>query len=354
MNISESKYEQFFELSPDLLCIAGYDGYFKKINAAVSRTLGYSPEELYSRPINDFVHPDYMEVTAKARNELTQSKPLQAFENKYLTKSGESVWLSWTSLPVESDQLIFAIAKNVTHKKRLEADRNALLADVTRTNEEIMQFKEATSDDLRSPVISLLALFELLDPSKINDPETLRLIEVLQYAAEKIRKALDGYVSSLTEKASLEMQAQEIDLQKCLDEVLDSISTLVYTSKTSVVPDFSEMPRIKFNKAYMKSIFLNLISNSIKYSSPDRLPVITVRSSKTAHGMQISIADNGTGFDTTEINDQILRWHKEGYHSSKGIGLYLVFKQVAAFGGRVDISSEIGRGTTVDIYLNNR
>src|SRR5688572_2995995 len=95
------RYDLFFELSPDLLCIAGFDGYFKKINEAVSKTLGYSPEELYARPINDFVHPDHKQLTAKVRAELYRSKPLLNFENKYLTKNGETVWLSWTSLAVE-------------------------------------------------------------------------------------------------------------------------------------------------------------------------------------------------------------------------------------------------------------
>lgn len=102
MNSLNSKYELFFELSPDLLCIAGYDVYFKKINGAVSKLLGYSMEELYARPINDFIYPADQDITSKVRADLTRSKPLLNFENRYVTKGGEIVWLSWTSLPVES------------------------------------------------------------------------------------------------------------------------------------------------------------------------------------------------------------------------------------------------------------
>ena len=112
--------EYFFELSPDLLCIAGYDGYFKKINSAVSKTLGYSQEELFASPINSFVHPDDQIITSKNRQSLTEDQPLLNFENRYITKSGETVWLSWTSMPVKRDRLVFAIAKVVIYKKKLE------------------------------------------------------------------------------------------------------------------------------------------------------------------------------------------------------------------------------------------
>ncbi|MBS1528184.1 MAG: PAS domain S-box protein [Bacteroidetes bacterium] len=112
--------EFFFELSPDLLCIAGFDGYFKKINPAVSKTLGYTEEELFSRPINSFVHPDDQHATEYRRNLIRKGTPLLNFENRYLTKTGEIVWLTWTSMPVNSKKLVFAIAKNVTHRKRLE------------------------------------------------------------------------------------------------------------------------------------------------------------------------------------------------------------------------------------------
>ncbi|RYD88760.1 MAG: PAS domain S-box protein, partial [Sphingobacteriales bacterium] len=112
--------EYLFDLSPDLLCIAGYDGYFKKINPAVSKTLGYTNEELFARPINSFVHPDDQEITSKNRQRIREDNPLINFENRYLTKSGETVWLSWTSMPIKRDQMVFAIAKIINHKKKIE------------------------------------------------------------------------------------------------------------------------------------------------------------------------------------------------------------------------------------------
>ena len=107
--------EYFFSLSPDLICIAGYDGYFKKINPAVSQTLGYTNEELISRPITSFVHPDDQVITSKSRQSVKEDVPLINFENRYITKTGEVVWLSWTSIPIKRDKLIFAIAKKIHH-----------------------------------------------------------------------------------------------------------------------------------------------------------------------------------------------------------------------------------------------
>src|SRR5476651_2310119 len=103
--------ELFFELSPDLFCIAGYDGYFKKINPTVSKTLGYTDEELFSRPIDSFVHPDDRDVTSKKRGTIIKDNPLLNFENRYITKGGDIVWLSWTSMPIKSQNVVFAIAK---------------------------------------------------------------------------------------------------------------------------------------------------------------------------------------------------------------------------------------------------
>ncbi|MFC0515250.1 helix-turn-helix domain-containing protein [Mucilaginibacter angelicae] len=120
-NLSEIfDLECFFHLSPDWLCVAGFDGYFKKINPAVSKTLGYTESELFSKPIDSFVFVDDRSLTASKRESIKKNNPLYNFENRYVTKSGEIVWLSWISMPVQSQQLVFAIARNITDKKKLE------------------------------------------------------------------------------------------------------------------------------------------------------------------------------------------------------------------------------------------
>ncbi|WP_413669405.1 PAS domain S-box protein [Mucilaginibacter sp. Mucisp86] len=122
--------ECFFRLSPDWLCVAGFDGYFKKINPAVSKTLGYTESELFAKPIDSFVHPEDRSITASKRESIKKNNPLYNFENRYVSKTGEIVWLSWTSMPIKNQQLVFAIAKNITEKKKLEEFNKASLVSV--------------------------------------------------------------------------------------------------------------------------------------------------------------------------------------------------------------------------------
>jgi PAS domain S-box-containing protein len=156
--------EYFFHLSPDWLCVAGFDGYFKKINPAVSRTLGYTDSELFAKPIDSFVYPEDRSITASKRESIKKNNPLYNFENRYVTKSGEIVWLSWTSMPVKSQQLVFAIARNITDKKKLEEFSRTSL--VSAQNSEILKAGDLSRTDLLKPISELsiadqLWLYEL-------------------------------------------------------------------------------------------------------------------------------------------------------------------------------------------------
>ncbi|WP_285009828.1 PAS domain S-box protein [Pedobacter faecalis] len=119
--VSEGKddfdLEAFVNISLDWICVAGFDGYFRKVNDAVCRTLGYTREELFAKPISSFMHPDDRELTAKRREKLLGGEPLHNYENRYITKSGNTVWLTWTSVAMPEKQLVFAVAKNITEKK---------------------------------------------------------------------------------------------------------------------------------------------------------------------------------------------------------------------------------------------
>lgn len=354
MTQTDYKYELFFELSPDLLCIAGYDGYFKKINSAVPKLLGYTMDELYARPINDFVHEEDKEITSKARKELTESRPLYNFENRYITKNGETVWLSWTSFPIDSEKLVFAVAKNITHKKRLEAERNSLLANLTMVNKDLKQLTYTTSHDLRSPVNNLLSILRLIDTSKITDPKTLELMSILKLSGDRLKETMNNYVDVLSEKHAAHVIAEQVDLQECLDNILPSISSLIETSGATIHADFSKLKNIRFNKGYMESIFLNLITNSIKYERIGHPPVIRIHSENSDRGSRLIFSDNGQGFDMEKVKDKIFGLHQKfhAHSDSKGIGLYLVHNHVTSFAGQIIVESKVNEGATFIITFS--
>ena len=113
----EQERERFFAVTPDLLCIAGFDGYFKSINPAWEVLLGYSHDELLGRPFAEFVHPDDRAETAARMGVLTDGTPVVAFENRYCRRDGDYRWFSWNAIPVVGEQLVYATARDITAQK---------------------------------------------------------------------------------------------------------------------------------------------------------------------------------------------------------------------------------------------
>src|SRR5947208_16928043 len=111
-----------FERTFDLVCIVDKPGWFKKVNPAVTKTLGYSEDELFARPVSALIHPDDLEMTAKRRNDLLNNKPLLNFQNRYISKSATIVWLEWTSVYIPEQEVVFAIAKDITARKLVEIE----------------------------------------------------------------------------------------------------------------------------------------------------------------------------------------------------------------------------------------
>ena len=348
-------FELFFEVSADLLCIAGFDGYLKKINPAVSKLLGYTNEELYSKPIHEFIYHEDREITSQHRKKLLKDTPLLNFENRYVTKSGEIVWLAWTSIPVYNDEIVYAIAKNITHKKKLEDDRNLIIERLTKVNTDLKLLTYTASHDLRSPVNNLLAVFDLIDISKIKDEETLEFIDILKIATGSLKDTLNSYVDILSQKNSLKIQTTDVYFSDSLTEIVQSLTSLLQSSRAVIKSNFAEVEIVNFNKAYMESIFLNLISNSIKYARPGHPPVITIRSTKINGKTVLIYSDEGQGFDMENVKDKIFGLNQKfhDHADSKGIGLYLVYNHITSLGGTISIESSVNAGATFTISFKN-
>lgn len=118
---------RLFNLSMQMLCIAGSDGYFKRVNPAFEKTLGYAPNELLKRPLLEFVHPDDRHATMRELKRLATGQPTLSFENRYRCSDGSYRWLSWTSAPESEQGVLYATAFDITERKRAEGLFRALL-----------------------------------------------------------------------------------------------------------------------------------------------------------------------------------------------------------------------------------
>jgi PAS domain S-box-containing protein len=135
---ANGELEALFRLSLEMLCVAGGDGYFKRVNPAFTQVLGHGSEELLARPFLDFVHPDDQQKTRAVVQGLIDGLPTVDFENRYRCRDGSYRWLSWKAMPADHGQRIYAVASDVTQRKQteealLESQRSyqRLLAAVT-------------------------------------------------------------------------------------------------------------------------------------------------------------------------------------------------------------------------------
>jgi signal transduction histidine kinase len=253
------------------------------------------------------------------------------------------------------EKLVFAIAKNITHKKKLEAERNRELLRLTKYTGDLKQLGYTTSHDLRSPLNSLITVFNKIDLSKINDPRTAKLIEVSKKGGDFLKGKLDKYIDILSEQNDIEAAIEEVDFKSTLEHVLQSIESLVKEANTHFSIDFSQMQYVAFNRAYMESIFLNMITNSIKYAKADQAPHITIYSSMEKGSKSLIFKDNGLGFDMEEVKDKIFGLkQKFNHHSdSNGIGLYLVYNHIKSLGGDIQLISKVNEGSEFIITFKN-
>jgi PAS domain S-box-containing protein len=129
--------ERFFELSIDMLCVLGFDGYFKRLNSAWERTLGFTIAELTARPFLEFVHPDDRDRTLNQNGDVRDGGRALGFENRYLCKDGSFRWLRWNARPDDSQRLIYSVARDVTEAKQAEVERERLVAELTSALTEI-------------------------------------------------------------------------------------------------------------------------------------------------------------------------------------------------------------------------
>jgi PAS domain S-box-containing protein len=296
-------------------------------------------------------------VVFKTTKQAEATHSSSAFYHRIIRKDGEVRYIySKTEfdfrdgLPVG----LHGIAHDITEQKLVSAERGKLLADLVKRNNDLEQFSYIISHNLRAPVVNILGISELIRVGGLEKEDEKTLMTGLESSVSRLDEVINdlNYILQLNNK---EQQNKEwVKLSELINDIKSSISSEFINEKVNFILDFSAIDEVLTLKVYLYSIFYNLIINSIKYKRPDLPPEITITSFKSGDNITIVVKDNGLGIDLPKKRDEVFGLYKR-FHAhveGKGIGLYMVKKQVESLKGSITVESEVNKGTEFKIQFD--
>eukprot|EP01137_Pigoraptor_chileana_P017555 Opistho-2@75798 len=244
-----------------------------------------------------------------------------------------------------------SIQRDVTEEKEKEKEREQLIRELTQNNKDLKQFSYITSHNLRAPLSNLTGLLNLIDDIEIEDPELKEIINGFQKSTHLLNETINDLVKVIIIKDNPSIQKEKVLIKEVFENVFNQLSFLISVHKPILKIDLEDVSILEINKSYLESIFLNLLTNAIKYRAPIRQLKVTISTKVEDDNLIITFKDNGIGIDLEKNKDKIFglyqRFHN--YPDSKGLGLYLVKSQVESMNGTISVSSVVGKGTTFTI-----
>ncbi|AMM51929.1 hypothetical protein TH61_13085 [Rufibacter sp. DG15C] len=330
------------------------------VNVGFTRLMGYTmAEALGQQPKHLLKSHNTQNTDASPPWENLYKGELVSFKAPNGRKDGTDVWLSVDISPIFNDKgeltSYVVVQTDITDLKNSEMELSKLADDLYRQNSDLQKFTYIVSHNLRSPVSNALGITKLMSQADKNSKAFDISLDYLSQSIQQLDTVLRDMNTILTVRDSAgNLWLEKVDVRDVLDQALASFKEQLDQSNAEVTIKTSERLFARANKAYLYSIFHNLISNSLKYKAEDRPLKISIKCfGNQEKATAISFSDNGSGFDTEKARGHIFklykRFHKE--QDGRGMGLYLVKSHLDAMGGHIEVTSQIGVGTRFLIYL---
>ncbi|CAN5421281.1 hypothetical protein BH10BAC2_BH10BAC2_18590 [soil metagenome] len=241
---------------------------------------------------------------------------------------------------------------DITELKIIQQELNKNNKSLTSINADLDNFVYTASHDLLGPIGNITQIIYMLDHKKnLFDEEVVDYLNMLSSSVNKFKTVItDLSKISLLENAMAEKEL--IDISETIDDILDSIQDKVTAVNARIRRELN-VAEIRFSIKNFRSVVYNLINNALKFKSPDRHPEIMITTEASQGFMLLAVKDNGIGMDKDKI-DSIFKMYGRLNHDTEGqgLGLFLVKKIVNAAGGKVEVESEKGVGTTFKIFFS--
>ncbi|HEU0031382.1 MAG TPA: ATP-binding protein [Kofleriaceae bacterium] len=359
---AEEDRERFFELAFDLFCIANRKGQFERVNAAWTRILGWTAEELYAMPSLTLIHPEDLSRTIDAARTLLETGTLATYANRYRAKDGSYRWFEWHAVVHGSQQYFHATARDITeqmqaHEERERMAKQLILADRLAS---VGTLAAGVAHEINNPLSAVVGNLDLIteELSPIADqlaPERLAELRALiadaHAGAERVRKIVLGLK---TFSRAEQERRTVLDVQQVL-ELSISMTNNEIRHRARLVKDYRSVPVVLADEARLGQVFINLLINAA-HAIPEgnaEANEIRVRTSTDDRGRAvIEVIDTGSG-----ISEATLARIFDPFFTTKpvgqgvGLGLSICHTIVTALGGTITAASEPGAGTTFRIVL---
>ena len=252
-------------------------------------------------------------------------------------------------------QLDEKVAQRTLHLEEANKTIGKNIAALTHQKKQLEDFCNIISHNLRAPLVNISMLVEMVAENTTNE-ENIIFLEKLDKAAKNLNETFNELVESIQITQDTEIPHEEIELESFTNGIIDSLQGEINKTQAIIELDFHKAPKLSFPVNYMRSILQNLISNSLKYSSPERRPIIKISSQPSKDSIILSISDNGLGLDLEKHSENLFKIRKvfHNHPAAKGFGLFITKSQVTALGGKIWVESQPDVGSTFHVELINQ
>ncbi|WP_433764468.1 PAS domain-containing sensor histidine kinase [Flavobacterium ginsenosidimutans] len=329
------------------------------VNPAFSQMSGYQSNEIIGKSANIFKGPNSDSDELKKLLRAIKNEEECLIETITYTKSKQEYWVRFSMIPIFNNEGVIShwisIQRDITDEKKLETEKEHLIRELTQNNKDLKQFSYITSHNLRAPLSNLIGLLNLIEDTPVENEELQEILAGFTKSTHLLNETINDLVKVIIIKDNPSMQKEEVSLKEVFENVFSQLSFQIELHKPIIKLKFDKVPELITNKAYIESILLNLLTNSIKYKSENRKLKISITAEQIENRTILTFKDNGIGIDLERNRDKVFglyqRFHN--YPDSKGLGLYLVKSQVETMGGTISIDSEVNKGTTFTITFKN-
>jgi signal transduction histidine kinase len=219
-------------------------------------------------------------------------------------------------------------------------------------NKRLLNFTYIVSHNIRSHSANLTGLINLIDQTE-DEEEKQDLFNMLKTSTHKLEETIQNLNEIISVQNNLNQAKSVLNLKQEIERTFLVVNDVILESKVQIKNEVADNINLEVIPAYLDSILLNLITNAIKYRSPERQPVIELSTETEGEYLVLLVKDNGLGLDLQKFKDKLFGMYKTFHNNpnSRGIGLFITKNQIEAMNGKVEVESQVNVGTTFKIYF---